>query len=133
MFLTLSARFNTISADVYKDYTIFLAYDLAQTKQKHAFSDHSDIVSRRMGFIPPLGVVMLRVVVTSINSRNPGTLLVVTLAYFCLITFRVLGSIVILGKAADLIDEQRNKEQKKKDSTASDDGNNESTLLAGAR
>ena len=86
-----------------------------------------------MGFIPlPLGVVMLRVVVTSIKSRNPGTLLVVTLAYFCLITFRVLGSIVILGKAADLIDEQRNKEQKKKDSTASDDGNNESTLLAAA-
>ena len=40
---------------------------------------------------------------------------------------------MILGKAADLIDEQRNKEtHKKKDSTASDDGNNESTLLAAA-
>ena len=28
-------RFNEVSADVYKNYTIFLAYDLAQTKQKH--------------------------------------------------------------------------------------------------
>ena len=39
-------RFNEVPADVYKDYTISLAYDLAQTKQKYAFSDHSDIVSR---------------------------------------------------------------------------------------
>ena len=39
-------RFNEVSADVYKDYTISLAYDLAQTKQKLAFNDHSDIVSR---------------------------------------------------------------------------------------
>ena len=28
-------RFNEISAEVYKSYTIFLAYDLAQTKQKN--------------------------------------------------------------------------------------------------
>ena len=28
-------RFNEVSAEVYKSYTIFLAYDLAQTKQKH--------------------------------------------------------------------------------------------------
>ena len=28
-------RFNEVDADVYKSYTIFLAYDLAQTKQKH--------------------------------------------------------------------------------------------------
>lgn len=28
-------RFNEVSAEVYKDYTISLAYDLAQTKQKH--------------------------------------------------------------------------------------------------
>ena len=28
-------RFNEVSSDVYKNYTIFLAYDLAQTKQKH--------------------------------------------------------------------------------------------------
>jgi hypothetical protein len=28
-------RFNEVSAEVYKDYTTYLAYDLAQTKQKH--------------------------------------------------------------------------------------------------
>ena len=28
-------RFNAVPADVYKDYTTSLAYDLAQTKQKY--------------------------------------------------------------------------------------------------
>jgi len=108
-------RFNEVPADVYKDYTISLAYDLAQTKQKYAFSDHSDIVSRRMGFIPlPLGVVMLRVVYSSVKSTNPGAWAVVVMAYFCLLTFRILGSIVILGKACDLIDEHKNKQESDK-------------------
>ena len=53
------SRFNNVPVDVYKDYTISLAYDLAQAKQKYAFSDHSDIVSRRMGFIPlPLVLII---------------------------------------------------------------------------
>ena len=108
-------RFNDLPAEVYHDYTISLAYDLAQTKQKYAFSDHSDIVSRRMGFIPlPLGVVMLRVVYTSVRSTNPGAWAVVVLAYFCLLTFRILGSIVILGKACDLIDEHRTRQETEK-------------------
>jgi len=116
-------RFNAVAADVYKDYTISLAYDLAQTKQQQAFSDHSDIVSRRMGFIPlPLGVVMLRVVYTSVRSTNPGAWAVVATAYLCLLTFRVLGSIVILGKACDLIDEHKNKQDAKKKEGVSSEG-----------
>jgi len=98
-------RFNEVPAEVYKNYTIFLAYDLAQTKQKHAFSDHSDIVSRRMGFIPlPLGVVMIRVVGTAVRGHTQSHMAIIFLAYLCLVTFRVLASIVILGKACDLID-----------------------------
>ena len=88
-------RFNELPADNYKNYTISLAYDLAQTKQEKAFSDHSDVVSRRMGFIPlPLGVVMLRVVYTSVKSTNPGAWAVVVMAYLCLLTFRILGRLV---------------------------------------
>lgn len=45
-----------------------LAYDVAQTRQKYAFSDHSDLVARRMGFIPlPLGVVITRVLVHAVK------------------------------------------------------------------
>ena len=97
---------------MYKDYTISLAYDLAQTKQKRAFSDHSDIVSRRMGFIPlPLGVIMLRVLYTSVKSTNPGAVLVFMMAFICLFTFRVLCSVVILGKACDLIEVHKIKQR----------------------
>lgn len=39
-------RFNEIPIDVYKEYTISIAYDVTQTRQKHAFSDHSDLVGK---------------------------------------------------------------------------------------
>merc|ERR1719450_773713 len=122
-------RFNDLPAEVCHDYTISLAYDLAQTKQKYAFSDHSDIVTRRMGFIPlPLGVVMLRVVYTSVKSTNPGAWAVVVMAYLCLLTFRILGSIVILGKACDLIDEHKVKQEAdRKESSSSPTKNAKST------
>lgn len=63
-----SSRFNEIPFGVYREYTVSLAYDVAQTRQKHAFSDHSDLVARRMGFIPlPLGVVITRVLVHAVK------------------------------------------------------------------
>ncbi len=106
-------RFNEVSAEVYKEYTTFLAYDLAQTKQKHAFSDHSDIVSRRMGFIPlPLAVVMVRVIGTAVKGGNTkGAIAIFILAYLCLVTLRILASIVILGKACDLIDQHQSQKR----------------------
>lgn len=59
-------RFNEIGSQVYKDYSLSLAYDLVGSKLKNAFSDHSDIISRRMGFIPlTLSVLFLRTVTDS--------------------------------------------------------------------
>jgi hypothetical protein len=39
-------RFNEVSAEVYKDYTTFLAYDLAQTKQKHVSTNSHFICNK---------------------------------------------------------------------------------------
>lgn len=39
-------RFNEIPIEVYREYTISIAYDVTQTRQKHAFSDHSDLVGK---------------------------------------------------------------------------------------
>lgn len=101
-------RFNELQVDVYKDYTISLAYDMAQTRQKHAFTDHSDLVARRMGFIPlPLGVVMIRVLAHAIHIDDIASVLILVIAYLCLYTFRVLNSLVILGKACDFISQHR--------------------------
>lgn len=101
-------RFNELQVDVYKDYTISLAYDMAQTRQKHAFSDHSDLVARRMGFIPlPLGVVMIRVLAHALHIEDIASIILIILAYTCLYTFRILNSLIILGKACDFISQHR--------------------------
>lgn len=101
-------RFNELQLDVYRDYTTSLAYDMAQTRQKHAFSDHSDLVARRMGFIPlPLGVVMIRVLVSAINITDFPSVVLIILAYFCLGSFKILNSLLILGKACDLITQHK--------------------------
>lgn len=101
-------RFNELQVDVYRDYTISLAYDVAQTRQKHAFSDYSDLVARRMGFIPlPLGVVMIRVLTQAVHLSNVFSVLLSCLAYLCVCTFKVLNSIIILGCACLLIAQHR--------------------------
>ncbi|KAE8744311.1 hypothetical protein FOCC_FOCC009034 [Frankliniella occidentalis] len=101
-------RFNELKVDVYRDYTISLAYDMAQTRQKHAFSDHSDLVARRMGFIPlPLGVVMVRVLAQALNIESAASICLFVLGYLCVTSFRILISVVILGKACDLINQHR--------------------------
>ncbi|CAH0720049.1 unnamed protein product, partial [Brenthis ino] len=101
-------RFNEIPFGVYREYTVSLAYDVAQTRQKYAFSDHSDLVARRMGFIPlPLGVVITRVLVHAVKVDGLAAVLLIFIAYLCLISIRVLVSIVILGKACDLISQHQ--------------------------
>ena len=73
-----------------------------------AFSDHSDSVARRMGFIPlPLGVVMVRVLAQALNIESPASVSLFILGYLCVTSFRVLISVVILGKACDLINQHR--------------------------
>lgn len=98
-------RFNELQVqEVYRDYTISLAYDVAQTRQKHAFSDHSDLVARRMGFIPiPLGVVMIRVLAQALHISNIGAIVVIIVAYLCTFSWKIFNGIIILGKACSLI------------------------------
>lgn len=101
-------RFNELQVDVYRDYTTSLAYDMAQTRQKHAFSDHSDLVARRMGFIPlPLGVVMIRVLVHAVHVADLPSFIICVIAYLCLGSFRVLNNVLILGFACNLITQHK--------------------------
>lgn len=98
-------RFNELRSTVYRGYTISLAYDMAQTRQETAFSDPSDLVARRMGFIPlPLGVAIGRVLCTTITpTAKPANIILLLLAYLILVALRILISLVVLGKACDLI------------------------------
>lgn len=87
-----------------------LAYDTAQTRQDTAFSDPSDLVARRMGFIPlPLAVAMARVLCTTLSpSAKPANLILFFLGYLILVALRVFNSLIILGKACDLISSHTN-------------------------
>lgn len=97
-------RFNELSSDVYKEFTVSLAYDMTQTRQKHAFSDHSDLVARRMGFIPfPLGVVLIKALYTAVSIESAAAVVLCVLAYLTLVSCRVLNTICALGKACDLM------------------------------
>lgn len=98
-------RFNELPSTVYRDYTVSLAYDMTQARRETAFSDPSDLVARRMGFIPlPLGVAMARVLCTTITpSARPADIILLLLAYLILVALRILNSLIILGKACDII------------------------------
>jgi hypothetical protein len=61
-----------------------------------------------MGFIPlPLGVVMLRVLCHALHLDGPAAIVLLIVSYLCLASFRVLNSVVILGKACDLISQHQ--------------------------
>ncbi|XP_058452576.1 protein TAPT1 homolog [Malaya genurostris] len=104
-------RFNEIPVDVYREYTTSLAYDMTQTRQKHAFSDHSDLVARRMGFIPfPLGVVLVKALYHAVSFENAASIALFIIAYIVLLSCRVLNTICTLGKACDLM--QKHQDEK---------------------
>ncbi|XP_055637764.1 protein TAPT1 homolog [Toxorhynchites rutilus septentrionalis] len=104
-------RFNEIPVDVYREYTISLAYDMTQTRQKHAFSDHSDLVARRMGFIPfPLGVILVKALYHAISFDNAASIVIFIIAYAVLLSCRVLNTVCTLGKACDLM--QKHQDEK---------------------
>ncbi|XP_011697240.1 PREDICTED: protein TAPT1 homolog [Wasmannia auropunctata] len=98
-------RFNELPSTVYRDYTVSLAYDMAQTRRETAFSDPSDLVARRMGFIPlPLGVAIARVLCTTLTpSARPANIILLLLAYLILVALRIFNSLIILGKACDIM------------------------------
>ncbi|XP_059172567.1 transmembrane anterior posterior transformation protein 1 homolog [Physella acuta] len=105
-------KFNELSASSYADFALGLAQDIATSQKKHAFTNFSDQVCRRMGFTPmPLICLLYMVCTTSFSVNGPLPWLLVFLFYLCLISTKVLNSIILLGWAQRLINE-RNKSAK---------------------
>nr|XP_057930518.1 transmembrane anterior posterior transformation protein 1 homolog [Doryrhamphus excisus] len=105
-------KFNDISADVYGEYRASLAFDLVSSRQKNAYTDYSDSVSRRMGFIPlPLALLLIRVVSSSVKIQGSLSFMCVLLFYFGLITLKVLNSIVLLGTSCVFVKEAHMEEK----------------------
>uniref|UniRef100_A0A8B9RPC5 Transmembrane anterior posterior transformation 1b n=1 Tax=Astyanax mexicanus TaxID=7994 RepID=A0A8B9RPC5_ASTMX len=105
-------KFNDIPADVYGEYRASLAFDLVSSRQKNAYTDYSDSVSRRMGFIPlPLALLLIRVVTSSVKVQGALGFACVVLFYLGMITLKVLNSIVLLGKSCVYVKEANMEEK----------------------
>uniref|UniRef100_A0A667WDQ2 Transmembrane anterior posterior transformation 1b n=1 Tax=Myripristis murdjan TaxID=586833 RepID=A0A667WDQ2_9TELE len=105
-------KFNDISADVYGEYRASLAFDLVSSRQKNAYTDYSDSVSRRMGFIPlPLALLLIRVVTSSVKIQGSLSFMCVLLFYLGMITLKVLNSIVLLGTSCAFVKEANMEEK----------------------
>lgn len=100
-------KFNELSASSYADFALGLAQDIATSQKKHAFTNFSDQVCRRMGFTPmPLICLLFMVCTKSFNIDGPLPWLLVGLFYLCLMSTKVLNSIILLGWAQRLITER---------------------------
>ncbi|KAM9792405.1 transmembrane anterior posterior transformation protein 1 homolog [Neosynchiropus ocellatus] len=105
-------KFNDISADVYGEYRASLAFDLVSSRQKNAYTDYSDSVSRRMGFIPlPLALLLIRVVTSSVKIQGSLSFMCVLMFYLGMITLKVLNSIVLLGTSCMFVKEANMEEK----------------------
>ncbi|CAD6193687.1 unnamed protein product [Caenorhabditis auriculariae] len=101
-------KFNEINADVYKDFTITIAFDVIRSREQSAFSDYSDQVSRRMGFIPiPLSIMMIRVLSQTFSVENRASLLICFIGWLLLLAIKLCNGIVMLGKACQLVKKYR--------------------------
>lgn len=117
-------RFNELPEGIYREYTTSLAYDMTQTRQKHAFSDHSDLVARRMGFIPfPLGVVLIKAIYSVVSFENMGAWIIFTLAYIFVLGIRICLTICALGKACKLMKEHQEEKSGSAPSSMTNDHN----------
>ncbi|VDN56074.1 unnamed protein product [Dracunculus medinensis] len=101
-------KFNEIPAEVYQDFTITIAYDVVKSRDEDAFSDYSDQVSRRMGFIPiPLTIMFVRVLTQSFSFNTMPAIFLFGLAWILLFIIKVFNGIVLLGKACEHVNEYR--------------------------
>lgn len=102
-------RFNEISSDVYRDYTVTLAIDLAGSKLDKAYADQSELISRRTGFMPlPLAMLLLRTVSSSISVPHWLGYVCLILGYLCLLTFKIIVNIQLLANSYDIIKQEKN-------------------------
>lgn len=100
-------KLSELSASHYGEFSLGLAQDIASSQKKHAFTNFSDQVCRRMGFTPiPLICLLYMVSCSSFTVEGPLAWLLVFFLYLCLMSAKVLNSIILLGWAQRLIDER---------------------------
>ncbi|XP_039258882.2 transmembrane anterior posterior transformation protein 1 homolog [Styela clava] len=99
-------KFNHIPIESYNEYKTTLAYDLISSRQHDSISDHCDVLSRRMGFIPlPLAVLLFHITRISVDFRGSAGVIVIAMGVLILNLIKILNNIILMGKASKYISE----------------------------
>lgn len=106
-------KFNEIPAEVYGEFKTSLAYDMTTSRQKSSFTDNSDLMSRRMGFIPfPLSVLVVRIVSQTVKVNSCIDIVLLVLGYLCLLSLKILINIFLLGWSKEIVVEHKASQEK---------------------
>ncbi|CAF1372046.1 unnamed protein product [Adineta steineri] len=101
-------KFNELSSEVYREYTLSLAHDMVKTKQDIALSDYTDLLSRRLGFIPlPFACLVFGVLFQTINVKTNLSIINVVLAFLCLLATKTFVGTVLLGISCEYVNNSR--------------------------
>ncbi|XP_052226013.1 transmembrane anterior posterior transformation protein 1 homolog isoform X2 [Dreissena polymorpha] len=121
-------KFNEILADVYWEFRVRLAMDMATSRQSQAFSDPADLVSRRMGLTPlPLACLLYRILSRSVRLNTVMDYAIVLMICLCLMSFKVLNSIILLGHSYKVIQKYHQQNTEEKESTNPETAANKTT------
>ncbi|KAI6186820.1 hypothetical protein M3Y98_00174400 [Aphelenchoides besseyi] len=101
-------KFNEISAEVYQDFTITLAFDVVKSHERDSFTDFSDQVSRRMGFIPiPISIMLIRVIAQSIDFTTNFFTLIFVCVWIGMFAVKVLNGVFLHDRSVDYVAQYR--------------------------
>lgn len=101
-------KFNELTPDVYREYTISLAHDMVKTKQDIALSDYTDLLSRRLGFIPlPFVSLVFGVLYQTINIKTLLSKINVGLTFLCLFATKIAIEVILLGISCEYVNNNR--------------------------
>ncbi|CAH8549912.1 unnamed protein product [Dicrocoelium dendriticum] len=92
-------KFNVIPSDVYKEYTVSIAYDLLLCRQGKNTADYFDLLSRRMGLTPiPLSCLINVMLLQTV--RNPSFLwLCLPTTIILLFGIKIIANMTLLSFA----------------------------------
>ncbi|CAF0985255.1 unnamed protein product [Rotaria sordida] len=97
-------KFNELSSEVYREYILSLAHDMVKTKQDIALSDYTDLLSRRLGFIPlPFACLVFGVLFQTINVKTTLAIINVLLTFLCLLASKIAVGTILLGISSEYV------------------------------
>jgi len=97
-------KFNELSSEVYREYIMSLAHDMVKTKQDIALSDYTDLLSRRLGFIPlPFACLVFGVLFQTLNIKTTLSIINLILTFFCLFATKIAVGTILLGISCEYV------------------------------